>query len=170
MVLTILLYAICTGLCALSHSWVKLAFYRFLVGCGIGGEQSLGIVLMAESWRGKARLHATGIMTSAFGFGYLVAAFLNVWLAPFGWRSLFVAGIIPALLTIYIRLKLKDPLQTQLALEVRKRNRAEGIDRGLCTPLRHLFASGNRKNLLVTCALSSTAIVGFWAVMGWIPP
>ena len=170
MILTILLYAICTGLCAYSHSWVDVAVYRFLVGCGIGGEQSTGIVLIAESWRGKARLHATGIMTTAFGCGYLVAGLLNMYLGHLGWRWLFVAGIVPALLTVYIRSKLKDPLQFQLVQEYKLRLRDKHQDSGFLLPIKQLFSNGNQTNVLVVSALASTAIVGYWAIMAWIPP
>lgn len=176
MVLTILLYAICTGLCACSHSWTELAFYRFLVGCGIGGEQSAGVVLIAESWRGKARLHATGIMMTAFGCGYLLAGALNMWLGHLGWRWLFLAGIVPALLTVYIRAKLKDSMQFQLVQEYKRRFRKPRTDTtsdsqsGLISPLKQLFTPENRRKVLVVSALSSTAVVGYWSVMAWIPP
>lgn len=175
MVFTVLLYAACTGLCACSHSWIMLALFRFLVGCGIGGEQSTGIVLIAESWKGKARLHATGVMTSSFGCGYLAASFLNLWLGHLGWRWLFVAGIIPALLTLYIRAKLKDPLQFQLVQEYKRRLRATAVSSvqlmdGPIAKFKQLFATQNRSNLIMVSTLASTAIVGLWAVMSWIPP
>lgn len=56
MMITILMYALCTGLCALAQTWQELAFYRFLVGCGIGGEIGIGGVILAETWQGKSRL------------------------------------------------------------------------------------------------------------------
>ncbi len=46
---TILVYAICTGLCATAHSWWELGIYRFFVGAGIGGELGIGTVLLSES-------------------------------------------------------------------------------------------------------------------------
>ncbi len=125
LVYTILLYAIFTGLCALSHNWQEMAFYRFLVGCGIGGEISIGGVLMAESWQGKSRLHATGLMCSSFGFGYLVASFLNLLVGGLGWRWLFLVGIVPALLTAYIRANLKEPVQYEFVAECKKRLRSK---------------------------------------------
>ncbi len=42
--LTILVYALCTGLCATAHTWWEMGFYRFLVGAGIGGEMGIGAV------------------------------------------------------------------------------------------------------------------------------
>jgi len=177
LVYTILLYAIFTGFCAFSHSWQEMAFYRFLVGCGIGGEISIGGVLIAECWKGSSRLHATGIMCSSFGFGYLAASLLNLLIGGFGWRWLFLIGVIPALLTVYVRSKLKEPVQFQLMAEYKKRLRAkprnelskEEIEL-LSFGLPQIFSANNiRKTLLVT-ALATTAIVGYWAVLSWIPP
>jgi MFS family permease len=177
LVYTILLYAICTGLCGLSHNWQEMAFYRFLVGCGIGGEISIGGVLMAECWTGKSRLHATGAMCSSFGFGYLIAAFLNLFLGSIGWRWLFLAGVVPAILTAYIRAKLKEPVQFELTREYKKRLRAKPIselteeEAALLRPtLPQVFSRENLGRTVLSMCLASSAIVGYWAVLAWIPP
>jgi MFS family permease len=174
---TILLYAIFTGLCALSHNWQEMAFYRFLVGCGIGGEISIGGVMMAECWQGKSRLHATGVMCSSFGCGYLVAAFLNLVIGGAGWRWLFLVGVAPALLTAYIRAKLKEPVQYELIAEYKKRLRQKpkaelsAEERQLLSfTLPQVFSKENIGKTLLVSALASTAIVGYWAVLSWIPP
>ena len=177
LVYTILLYAIFTGLCAFSHNWQEMAFYRFLVGCGIGGEISIGGVLMAECWRGKSRLHATGVMASSFGAGYLVASLLNLFLGGFGWRWLFVAGIVPALLTAYIRAKLKEPVQFELMREYKQRLAAkpkaelsEQEAELLKFTLPQIFNGKNISKTILVTAIASTAVVGYWAVLSWIPP
>ncbi len=177
LVYTILLYALFTGLCAFSHNWQEMAIYRFFVGCGIGGEISIGGVLIAECWRGKSRLHATGVMASSFGFGYLAASLLNLCLGNLGWRYLFIAGIAPALLTAFIRAKLREPVQFELMREYKQRLRAKAkteLSRDeaehLQFTLPQIFNGNNiRKTILVT-AIASTAIVGYWAVLSWIPP
>jgi MFS family permease len=177
LVYTILLYAVCTGLCGLSHTWQEMAFYRFLVGCGIGGEISIGGVLMAECWRGKSRLHATGAMCTSFGFGYIVAALLNLVLGSIGWRWLFLAGVVPAILTAYIRAKLKEPAQFELMREYKKRLRAKpkgeltDEEAALLKPtLPQVFSKENLGRTVLSMCLASTAIVGYWAVLAWIPP
>jgi MFS family permease len=177
MVYTILLYALSTGLCGLAHNWQEMAFYRFLVGCGIGGEISIGAVLMAECWRGQARLHATGVMTTSFGFGYLVAALLNLFLGSFGWRWMFLVGVVPAFLTAYIRAKLKEPVQFELSREYKKRLRAkpkaeltEEEAGQLAWTLPQIFKGERLQHTLLSVCLASTAIVGYWAVLAWIPP
>lgn len=176
MVLTILLYACSTGLCALSHTWWELAGYRFLVGCGIGGEISIGAVMLSEHWRGKARLHAAGVLSSSFGFGYLIAALLNFGLGTIGWRYLFIAGVAPALVTLYIRSSLHEPEHFTLIQELRARlkqaNHAKlnGVQKEfLRSPLFELFSAKFRVQVVLVAALASAAIVGYWAVLSWIP-
>ncbi len=176
LVITILLYAICTGLCAIASSWWELAFYRFLVGCGIGGEISIGAVILAEYWRGRGRIHAVAVMSTSFGFGYLAAALLNLALGHLGWRWLFVAGILPALLTVYIRARLKEPEQFE-AVKARRKALRLKPKAGLTSeeakllrfPLPELFAGENRIKTFSVMALASSAIIGYWAVLSWIP-
>ncbi len=176
LVVTILLYAICTGLCALSHNWGELAFYRFLVGAGIGGEISIGAVMLSECWRGSARLHATAAMGTSFGFGYLAAALLNLVLGNLGWRWLFLAGVVPALVTVYIRAKLSEPEQFQLVRQLKRQLKGKPKSeltqeeaRLMAFTFPEIFAKDNRGKIMVVVGLASTAIIGYWAVLSWIP-
>lgn len=176
MVITILLYAICTGLCALSHTWQELAFYRFLVGCGIGGEISIGAVMLSECFRGRSRLHAVAALSTSFGCGYLIAALLNLWLGGLGWRVLFLAGVAPALVTLYIRMKIKEPEQfvtvQQMMRQIEKRpvSTMAAVQSKIAElTLWKLFEPENRSKVLVVIGLASTAIIGYWAVLSWIP-
>lgn len=174
--LTILLYAVCTGLCALSHSWQELALYRFFVGCGIGGEVGIGGVMIAECWKGRARLFAAGTMVSAFGVGYLGTSLLNLGIGGFGWRWLFVAGVVPALLTFYLRAKLKDSVEFEFISEAKKRARQKPAnlrneqERELLKfTFGELFKKEHIGKTAVICAMASSAIMGYWAVLSWIP-
>ncbi len=160
LMMTILLYALCTGLCATANSVWELAFYRFLVGCGIGGEISVGAVLLAESWHGKGRYWATGVMAAAFGCGYLATAGTNFALGHLGWRWLYLAGTIPAFLTLYIRWKLRNTLEHACA------DGPKAEQRGIFATL---WLPENRRKTACICALASTSIVGYWAVLAWIP-
>lgn len=176
LVLTILLYAIATGLCAISHNWIELALYRFLVGCGIGGEIGIGVVILSEYWRGQSRLNAVGAMCTSFGCGYLVTALLNLWLGPLGWRYLFAAGVVPALLTVYIRAKLKEPPQFELSCQYRRHLKKK--PRSMLTKeesqyvshtFPEIFSRTNWRKTLLIVTLSTTATVAYWAVLSWIP-
>jgi MFS family permease len=176
LIITVLLYAICTGLCAMSHTWQELAFYRFLVGFGIGGEISIGGVILSEYWSGRARLHATGVLQSAFNLGCLLLAVMSLVLGHLGWRPLYIVGVIPALLAIYIRFKLEDPPDAQAVRERRLSLKAQPkvkLDLAQTKLLRptflELFEWQNLQKSLLIIVLASTAMAGQYAVVSWIP-
>lgn len=177
--ITILLYAVCTGLCAFAHNWQELGLYRFLVGAGIGGEMGIGAVLLNECWPGKTRVYAVGAMATSLGFGYFLTALLNLWLGGFGWRWLFIAGVAPAFLTFYLRAKLKEPEEFMQHLEERAKAAArQDSPQGsaFAVALGHsaacfkgLFDQENLRKTIAVAAVASTAIVTWWAVIAWIP-
>ncbi len=174
--ITILMYALFTGLCATAHNWGELAFYRFLVGCGIGGEVGIGGVLLSECWKGRSRLNAVGVMVSAFGVGYLATSLLNLAFGQEGWRILFMIGVMPALMTLYLRVTLKDSEEYEFVAELKKRARAKSaearseMEKRLVRPtFPDLFSAENRPKTLIITAMASSAIMGYWAVLSWIP-
>jgi MFS family permease len=176
MMITILMYALCTGLCTFAHSWQELAFYRFLVGCGIGGEIGIGGVILSETWRGKSRLHAMGVMVSAFGWGYLATSLLNLCFGSMGWRLLFLVGVTPALLTFYVRAKLKDTEEFRFLSEARRRAKLKPPalrnvhEKELVrNTLTCLFTAANLRKTFTVVAMASSCIMGYWAVLAWIP-
>jgi MFS family permease len=173
---TILLYAVGSGLCAISHNWLELAFFRFLVGVGIGGEVSAGGVMLAESWSTRSRLHTSCLLPGAFAVGYLLAALLNLFLATLGWRWLFIAGVLPALLTVYIRLKLDDPLVFQLNQAYKRRLRAKKkseLTAEEAEVLRfsffRIFSEQLRYKTLIVVAFLVVMTIGYWAALAWVP-
>ena len=101
--LSILTYALFTGLSGLSHSWQELSIYRFLSGLGIGGEWALGVSLLAESTKPEKRIMSSAILATGFPLGYCLAIIANFLISPFGWRMVFLFGIIPAILVFCIR-------------------------------------------------------------------
>lgn len=174
--ITILVYALCTGLCAAAHSWWEMGLYRFLVGAGIGGEMGIGAVLLTECWPKKSRVHAVGFMATSLGVGYLLTASLNLMLGGFGWRWLFIAGIAPAFLTLYIRSKLKEPdnfTRMQSAREEAKNTLHEERTEEQHELMKSTFSAlVSKENLRKTCIVSmltSCAIIAWWAVLSWIP-
>ena len=77
LVMTIVIYALFTGLAALSTSWWQLAAYRFLTALGIGGEWAAGAALVAEVWPEGKRSKAAGVLQSAWAAGFFLAALIN---------------------------------------------------------------------------------------------
>ncbi len=107
---SVLIYAVFTAACGLAHSVVQLTVFRVLLGFGMGGEWASGASLVSESFPLEHRGKALGLMQSAWAIGYALAA-LVVWavLPHYGWRAVFFLGILPALLTLWIRRSVEEP-------------------------------------------------------------
>src|SRR3954452_19083225 len=91
-------------LTAFAPNFTVFLILRALFGIGMGGEWGLGASLAMESLPTKSRGLFSGILQQGYAFGYLLAAVVYWAVFPlFGWRGLFVAGALPALLVIYIR-------------------------------------------------------------------
>src|SRR5215471_4614113 len=103
LIFTILLYAIFTGMAALSATWWQLALFRFLTALGIGGEWAAGAALVAEVWPEQKRAQAAGLLQSAWAAGFLTAAVVNLLMRECGWRPIFVVGVGPALVALLVR-------------------------------------------------------------------
>jgi MFS family permease len=172
---TILLYSVATGLCAMSHTWVELAAYRFFVGLGIGGEICLGTVIVSEYWHRNSRLWATCALESSFNAGLLLCSLANFCFGDMGWRVLFLVGIVPALFTLYIRSGLKESSTFKQMEEHKKQLRAQGDKLSaedavhLQSSFHQLFSKQWRMKLCWSAALSLSAIVGYWACVAWMP-
>src|SRR3970040_1746071 len=88
---------------ATSQNVWQLVVWRGLLGIGMGGEWSTGSVLVSETWPAEHRGKAIGIMQSGWALGYMLAALLSALTLPrFGWRALFLVGILPALVAVWI--------------------------------------------------------------------
>src|SRR5262245_43630484 len=119
MMITILVYSICTGLSALSKGFWDFAFYRFITGLGVGGEFAVGVALVAEVMPNRARPHALGLLQALSAFGNISAALISMALGRLeqadvissGWRWMFVVGALPAFLSLLIWRRLKEPEQ-----------------------------------------------------------
>src|SRR5215475_12752832 len=76
LMLSILWYAVFSGFTALSPTYSSLLLLRFLTGLGLGAEWGPGATIVAEYWPPSSRGRAGGVLHSAFGTGYLLAAAL----------------------------------------------------------------------------------------------
>ncbi len=110
--LTIICYSVFTFLGALATSVWQLGTFRLLAGFGIGGEWTLGSVLIAEAWPEARRKTGAGWMHTGYYFGIFLAAIANATIGAWlGWRAMFVLGGAPALLVAYIRHGVREPAQ-----------------------------------------------------------
>ncbi len=100
-------------LCGFAPNYTVFFILRMLFGIGMGGEWGVGASLAMEHapvrWRGVL----SGILQSGYAVGYLLAAVAARVILPsfspdFGWRAMFWAGAVPALLALYIRTKVPE--------------------------------------------------------------
>src|SRR3989304_3863107 len=82
----------------------SLAPGRFILGLGMGGEWTTGAALIAETWPPEHRGKALGLMQSTWAIGEMIAAAVVAAVLPnFGWRAVFLVGVLPALVVFWIR-------------------------------------------------------------------
>jgi MFS family permease len=161
LIVTILIYAIFTGLAALSQDWWHLAIYRFLTALGIGGEWAAGASLVAETWPEEKRANAAGLLQSAWAVGFFLAASFNLLLKGYGWRVLFVIGILPAFVSLLVRWHVKEPERWAKAHERDKKNSLSYLTKIFHPPL--------RRSTIVGSTLAFVAVFGLWGSTNWAP-
>ncbi|MGO4210991.1 MFS transporter [Terriglobus sp. 2YAB30_2] len=153
--LSILIYTVCTGLCAFVHTVPQLAICRFLLGIGMGGEWAAGAALVAETWPQQHRAKALALVQSAWAIGYALAAGVVALIMPhFGWRAVFLAGLFPALITIWIRRKVKEPEHWTPATNVS----ASALFRGKLA-----------QRTLVITSMNAASLFAWWGLFSWAP-
>ena len=184
MMLSILGYAIFTGLTAFAFSFSQLAILRFITGLAIGSEWSTGIALVAETWPNRARPKGCGFLQSGFGAGAVLAAI--VWLIlnifnPLGsesWRIMFALGALPAFVCLYLRRALEESERWMAAVkEQRWAATTEDAQSGAVhktaqrpfTLVEIFRESESWRRVLLATALSFATTVGWWAVSSWLP-
>ena len=141
LVLTVLTYAVCTGLCAFAQTWWQLMIFRFIAALGIGGEWAVGASLLSETWPRAWRPWLAAVLQSAVNIGVLIAA-AAVWMLsrlphPPAERYVFLIGVLPALAVFWIRRQVPETAEWQRATH----------DGGVRPGLRDLFRAPWRASL-----------------------
>lgn len=182
--LTIIIFSIFTGACAFADNAVHLDILRFLTGLGLGGEYGIGMTLVSETWPGAKRARATAGVAMGWQAGAVLAAILAAVVLPdYGWRGLFLVGVLPALLAAWARHGIKEPpmwvkrKEMKKALQARKdagekltAEEEEQLTEAKKFPLAHLFA--DKKTTITTIALTIMTSVqnfGYYGIMVWLP-
>ncbi|HEV8378454.1 MAG TPA: MFS transporter [Tepidisphaeraceae bacterium] len=161
--LTILTYACFTGLSFFATSWWHLLIFRFVAALGIGGEWAIGSSLLSETWPKRWGPWLAAILQTGVNLG-VVGAFTahTVLIGHLGvpLRSVFLVGIVPALIVYWIRRHVPEPVEWSSA-RTTVGNQMPGI--------RDLFAPATRRITILTIIVCASSLTAWWAFMFWNP-
>ena len=160
---SVLLYSVFTAACGLATTAVMLAVFRIGLGLGMGAEWASGAALVSETWPDRHRAKALAFMQSSWAIGFALAAILNYLVqsvAGLPWRAVFFVGILPALLTLWVRRGVEEPAVWR---------RARALPRG--APTHSLSGLGGpRLKLTIALALmNSCTLFAYWGFNTWVP-
>lgn len=155
---SILMYSLASFACGLAQTIPQLAFFRFILGLGMGGEWTTGAALIAETWRAEHRGKALGLMQSSWAIGEMIAAGVTLAVLPvFGWRAVFFVGVVPALATLWIR---REVPESTIWLE---RGREKPVSLGV------ILRPDIRGRAILATLMNACAMFGYWGLFTWIP-
>ena len=155
--LSLLIYSLATAACGLTHTALALATFRILLGLGMGGEWASGAALVAETFPAATRGKALAFVQSFWAIGYALGAALTALILPrYGWRAVFFAGVLPALLTLWIRRHVPEPALFQ-------RDRQPNP-----SPLQ-LFRAPLARPTLICATMNAATLFAWWGLFTWTP-
>ncbi|MGM9910869.1 MAG: MFS transporter [Lacticaseibacillus absianus] len=161
---TIFLFAIATGLTYFAHNITALYALRFLAGIGAGGEYGVGIALIAENFQASQIGRASSVAAIGGQVGSIAAALLAAWIIPaFGWNTLFLFGIVPVILTYFVRRHVKESDEF-LAAHKKAEETSEKIS------FSRLFETPRlAMQTLGLMVMTIVQIAGYFGLMNWLP-
>ncbi len=167
MMASVLLYSVVTALCGFSQTFWQFAFFRALLGLGMGGEWASGAALVSETWAAKYRGRALGYMQSSWAIGFAAAAVVvGIVLPRYGWRAVFFVGVLPALFTVWIRRSVEEPEAWRTMQHLRVTGQ---FPAGARTSVFDIFRGKMLGLTLVVTLMNACALFGWWGLNGWVP-
>jgi MFS family permease len=156
--LTILTYALFTGLSAFAQTWWQLLILRFVAALGIGGEWAVGASLLSETWPRRWRPWIAAMLQTGVNLGILLASMTTFLLAGWNPRVVFLVGVLPAFLVFWIRREVP---------ETEEWHRAR-MEAGATQPrIRDLFRPGLARLTTLLILVCATSLTAHWAFMFW---
>ena len=156
MCLTILAYSIFTALCGLTFGVISFLILRFFVGFGVGGEWVAGTPLLHESVPESMRVRLAGWLHTATPTGIILASGVALLVFPIaGWRGMFLLGILPAFLTIYLRWQIPEPRRAPPPKQV--------------STIGSLFTGQQALVTWAAALMIACGLLGVWSSSFWIP-
>jgi predicted MFS family arabinose efflux permease len=166
MAYTILVYTVFSALTAFATSTLQVLVLRFLVALGAGGEWAIAAALVAETFPARSRAAASGIFHASSVVGSALASLTGmVFVGPGTWRWGFLLGLAPALLVLWIRMRMKEPERWQAAQRGEQSPTAPALGN-----LRELFGTTPwRSRAFLGLALATVGLATYWGIFAWSP-
>jgi MFS transporter, SHS family, lactate transporter len=109
LMIDLVFYSVIEVLSGLAPNFTTFFILRALFGIGMGAEWGVGASLAMEKVPPKWRGMLSGFLQEGYAVGYLLAAVCSYWVFPrWGWRPMFFIGGLPALLALFVRMKVKE--------------------------------------------------------------
>jgi MFS family permease len=156
--LTILTYASFTGLSYFAQTWWQLLVFRFLAALGIGGEWAVGAALLSETWPRRWRPWMAAVLQTGVNLGVMLAGLANFLLAGYSPRYVFLVGVLPALLVLWIRRAVPETEEWQGARQTAAHAAPGFVE---------LFRGPVRRTTLLTLLVCALSLTGHWAFLFW---
>lgn len=180
---TIALYALFTGLSALSTSEWDFLAYRLLTGLGVGGAFAAAVVLLAETVPDNARPYALGLFQASSVLGNCSAALINMylgslqkqgvfpadgWLQP--WKVMFLLGILPGVLLVVVQLFLREPAKWVALRQAEAAGARPTPWQAFFGTLTGIFRTPPwNKRVLFGLLLTGAGVIGLWGIAFFSP-
>jgi MFS family permease len=187
LMLTMLLYAVGTALCAFAPNIWVLGLFRLIASFGIGGEWAAGAAMVAEVVPERRRVEAGAILYTSAPVGLALATLMNFQIAgvyfkgqpDVSWRYVFLGGLIPAVVALAVRWFVHEPERWTRAVQKTGAGGSAGDslgggastapDQSMMAGLRELFTGSNRRLVVSGLITAVTALVAWWSCNAFIP-
>ncbi|AMV28739.1 Putative niacin/nicotinamide transporter NaiP [Gemmata sp. SH-PL17] len=181
--MTIGLYALFTGLSALSTGPWDFMAYRLLTGLGVGGAFASAVVLLAETVPNNARPYILGLFQASSVLGNCSAALINMylgslqkggafpadgWLLP--WRVMFLIGILPGILLVIVQFSLREPEKWKAMREAEALGTRPSPWQAFFGTLLGIFSTSPwNKRVVCGLLLTGAGVIGLWGIAFFSP-
>ena len=159
LLLAVTIYAVCTGLSALTTHWSQLIALRFLGALGLGGTWPLCVAIVVETWPENRRAVLAGAIGAAANVGFLIAATFSRLMLAYGssWRWVIGMGFFIGIASLPVIALVPEPTKWKRA---RQKN--------LKSSLGDLFTRRYRRSTIVGSLLATVALLGAWGAFLWL--
>jgi MFS family permease len=164
LLLTMLMYAAGTALCAIAPNMTFLILFRIIASLGIGGEWAAGASMVAEVVPEKRRVEAGALLYTSAPMGLFLATYVTYWIQGVAlpaspetaWRWVFLSGLIPAGVAFLVRMFIKEP------------ERWQHVVSAAAPSIRELFSPRFRTITLSGLGMALVALITWWSCNAFI--